>query len=97
MSDLHVTQHPTGIQIKQNPEFFVTIFNNCSCAQKNVKLECLNFQTVEPINPSILSVSGDVCLVNGGQPIASGDVSVTFKYAWPHTFPLNPISSDSVC
>lgn len=35
-----------------------------------------------------MSVSGDVCIVNGGQPIASGDVSVTFKYAWPHTFPL---------
>ena len=66
----------------------MTISNNCPCAQKNVKLECLNFQTAEPIDPSILSVSDDVCIVNGGQPIASGDVGVTFKYAGPHTFPF---------
>ena len=41
-----------------------------------MKLECLNIQTVEPIDPSILSVSDDVCHVNGGQPIAIGDVTL---------------------
>lgn len=77
------------------PEWRVIISNTCPCVQMNVKLNCHGFQTVELIDPSILRESGDVCFVNGGQPIYAD--GVTFKYAWDESFPLNPISSDIFC
>ncbi|KAJ1407309.1 hypothetical protein SESBI_24412 [Sesbania bispinosa] len=97
LKDLSIKQFKTGAKVQQKTEWGVTITNNCPiCAQKNVQLNCGGFQTVEHIDPSILSVSGNVCLVNGGQPL-HGNHPITFKYAWEESFPLNPIHSDITC
>ncbi|QCD78315.1 hypothetical protein DEO72_LG1g1947 [Vigna unguiculata] len=69
LKDIHVSQAITGLTVKGKPEMNVTIANWCSCAQSNLKLDCRGFQSTKAINPSILNVSGNVCLVNGGKPL----------------------------
>jgi len=91
LKDIHVSQAITGLTVKGKPELTVTIANWCSCAQSNVKLDCRGFQSVQPINPSILKVSGNVCLVNGGKPLLES-TAVEFSYAWNTPFSLDPIS-----
>ncbi|CAL0324920.1 unnamed protein product [Lupinus luteus] len=94
--DLTVNVEKSGAQIKGKPEWVVTITNNCTCVQMDVQLNCKGFKTVEQIDPSILSVSGDVCLVvNNGNPIYKDPI--IFKYAWDKKFPLNPIQSQIAC
>ncbi|CAI8585007.1 unnamed protein product [Vicia faba] len=97
LSNLSIYQRPTGHQLKQFPEYRVDIINSCpNCVQRNVKINCPNFETVEFVDPSIFNVSGDVCLVNGGKPIVT-NVNVTFNYAWSNSFILTPNSSIINC
>lgn len=77
-------------------EWIVKIVAMCPhCVTKNVKLNCNGFQTVEPIDPSILRDLGYDCLVNDGKPIYGEALS--FKYAWKEPFPLVPVSADIYC
>ncbi|XP_058727524.1 TPD1 protein homolog 1B-like [Vicia villosa] len=97
LSNLSIYQYPTGHQLKLFPEYRVDIINNCpNCVQKNVKINCPNFETVEFVDPSIFNVSGDICLVNGGKPIVT-NLNVTFNYAWSNSFVLTPNSSEISC
>ncbi|CAL5187036.1 unnamed protein product [Lathyrus oleraceus] len=97
LSNLFIYQHPTGDQLKQFPEYHVDIINNCpNCVQKNVKINCPNFETVEYVDPSIFNVTDNVCLVNGGKPLVT-NVNVTFNYAWSNSFRLTPNSSVISC
>ncbi|PRQ26698.1 hypothetical protein RchiOBHm_Chr6g0297461 [Rosa chinensis] len=96
VKDISIEQSQTGKSVKNKPEWNVTIANGCSCSQLNVKLACDGFQTVEDIDPSILSVSGGECLVKNGQPVyANGGFN--FFYAWDTSFSFNPISSQIAC
>ncbi|KAG5038353.1 hypothetical protein AAZX31_07G174800, partial [Glycine max] len=96
LSDLSISQIRTGVIVQGKPEWSVTIINKCQCAQKNVILNCRGFQSIERIDPLLLtiSLSTGFCLVKPGQLIYN---DVEFKYAWDHQFPLNPISSMSFC
>ncbi|KAF7837055.1 protein TAPETUM DETERMINANT 1-like [Senna tora] len=94
LSDVSVSQSKTGATVESKPEWAVTITNKCSCVQLNVALTCQGFQTVENVDASILSVSGDDCLVL--KPIY-GPNPVTFKYAWDYAFPFTPKSSQIAC
>ncbi|KAK7356607.1 hypothetical protein VNO80_15882 [Phaseolus coccineus] len=98
LRNLEVRQYDTGKALKGYQEYAVSIFNKCSelCVQSNVKLNCTGFQTVEKVEPSILRVSGDVCVVNNGLPITS-DATTNFRYAWSNSFNFNPISSQINC
>ena len=86
----------TGKMVQNKPEWSVTITNNCICAQLSVKLSCNGFQTVEQIDPSILSKSGSECIVNGGQPIY-GNSKFSFTYASANSFPFNVLFSQVAC
>ncbi|KAE9601149.1 hypothetical protein Lal_00023808 [Lupinus albus] len=95
LKDLSVQQSPTGAKINGKPEWVVTVTNKCVCVQANVMLNCKGFQTEEKIDPSILKVSGNECLLNFGNAITNNPV--TFKYASNNRFPLNPVSSEIAC
>ncbi|ESW06485.1 hypothetical protein PHAVU_010G051700 [Phaseolus vulgaris] len=95
LNDIHVTQSRTGRTVGGKPEWSVTITNWCACVQQNVQLNCKGFKTVEPVESSLLKVSGDVCLLSLGQPVWKG--AIEFNYAWDTQFPLNPISSKVAC
>ncbi|KAL2959228.1 hypothetical protein AAZX31_18G256600 [Glycine max] len=78
------------------PQWKVKVTNKCACAQSQVKLNCSGFQTNFVENPSILNISGNVCLLKNGLPIGIGE-TVEFLYAWLPKFPFQPISSIGDC
>ncbi|QCE04138.1 hypothetical protein DEO72_LG8g2171 [Vigna unguiculata] len=95
LSDIIVTQSPSGRKVHGKIEWTVTIRNQCACVQKNVKLNCKGFQTIEAVEASYLKVLGDVCLVSDGQPLFNG--AIVFNYAWDTQFAFSPISSVIAC
>nr|AFK48857.1 unknown [Lotus japonicus] len=94
IKNLSVKQAQTGVKVQGKPQWEVTISNTC-CVQGDVKVDCRGFQTVEKIDPDVLKVEGDACLVNNGNVIYEDPVILT--YAWDRSFPLTPISSQVSC
>ncbi|XP_020225540.1 uncharacterized protein LOC109807438 [Cajanus cajan] len=90
LKDIHVSQFLPGAKVEGKPEWQVNVSSMCSCAQ-SLTLNCTGFQSVIPINPSVLKVSttSGTCLVNAGRRISA--TVVKFNYAWDQPFQLNPI------
>uniref|UniRef100_A0A5B7BUD2 Uncharacterized protein n=1 Tax=Davidia involucrata TaxID=16924 RepID=A0A5B7BUD2_DAVIN len=51
-----------------NPQWRVTVTNNCQCAQAFIYLDCggISFQSIQKVDPPILVKKGDQCLLNKG-------------------------------
>ncbi|KAK7354482.1 hypothetical protein VNO80_19946 [Phaseolus coccineus] len=94
-ADIITSQKRTGVKVQGKTEWIVTITNKCSCPVKNLFLNCRKFQSIEPINPSILSIQSDLCLVNAGQPIYK-DI-IQFKYATDRIFLFYTKSFELFC
>ncbi|KAF3323614.1 Beta-1,3-N-Acetylglucosaminyltransferase family protein [Carex littledalei] len=92
LSNISVTQKPTGNLFGGKPEYEVTIKNLCPCQQSNVQFNINGFQTAEPVDPSILDKDG---FVNDKLPLPYD--GVTFKYASGTLFPFKPMSSQVSC
>ncbi|XP_004980511.1 protein TAPETUM DETERMINANT 1 [Setaria italica] len=81
LSDLHISVVKTGKEVQGQPEYQVTIDNQCSCAQAIVTVHCDGLPSVEPVDEGkIRTEDGGVCLVNDGLPIAKGS-PVVFTFA----------------
>ncbi|KAJ0090012.1 hypothetical protein Patl1_12505 [Pistacia atlantica] len=96
VQNVTVNQSQTGSQVQNKPEWKVTISNPCRCTVLDLTLSCTGFQTVEKIDPSVLSKSGDNCLINNGNPIV-GLSTFSFNYAWDSSFSLTPVSAQIAC
>ncbi|KAK3173911.1 hypothetical protein Dsin_032103 [Dipteronia sinensis] len=94
--NLQIKQQQTGKQVQNKPEWQVAISSGCPCDQLVVKLACDGFQTVEPIDLSVLAKSGGECLVNNGEPIYP-DKDFNFTYAWDTSFQFKALSSQVAC
>jgi len=94
-TDIITSQKRTGVTVQGKTEWIVTITNKCSCPVKNVVLNCRKFQSIEPINSSILSVQGDLCLVNAGKPIYKD--TIHFKYVRDTIFLFSTKSFELFC
>ncbi|XP_020229279.1 TPD1 protein homolog 1A [Cajanus cajan] len=92
LNNINIGTTRSGREIQGKPEWNVTVINNCSCVQSQIKLACKGFQSAETIDPSIFSVEGDTCLLNKGNPVKGFD-AVSFSYAWDPPFLLLPTSS----
>ncbi|XP_007043226.2 PREDICTED: TPD1 protein homolog 1 [Theobroma cacao] len=96
LDNISVSQTKTGTTVQNKPEWQVTISNNCSCTQSELKLSCDGFQTVEKVDSSVMTQTRGECLINSGQQVARHS-NLSFKYAWDTSFPLNPLSSQVNC
>ncbi|KAK1295435.1 hypothetical protein QJS10_CPA16g00452 [Acorus calamus] len=56
----------------------------------------VRFITVQPIDPAIIRMDGEKCIVRDGLPIHFNDV-IKFNYAWDRIFIFVPISSQIAC
>ncbi|XP_008791998.1 uncharacterized protein LOC103708719 [Phoenix dactylifera] len=95
--DITVNLARTGGVVEGQPEYEVTVSNNCECAQSKVFVKCYGLSSVLPVDPqAIKPVDGERCIVGGGRPIAGGG-RIKFKYAWmtPQDFPV--VSSQVLC
>ncbi|XP_057416144.1 uncharacterized protein LOC130710797 [Lotus japonicus] len=95
LRDLSLLQTRTGNIVQGKPEWIVSITNKCACVQSDVMLNCRSFKTVEKIDPSVLQVLGDECLINYGNPIYHD--AFNFTYAWDRPTSFFPISSQISC
>lgn len=76
----------TGRYIQGKPEWTVDIYNSCNCAVYGISLSCPEFETVEPVDPSVMVRSGDGrCLIIQGNPLMPGGLA-KFNYAWDTPF-----------
>ncbi|XP_020230408.1 uncharacterized protein LOC109810878 [Cajanus cajan] len=82
-----IVQTKTGNIINGRQEWKVTITNDCRCSQSQVKLYCKGFKTNEAVDPSILKISGSLCLLNNGRTIHPSE-SVEFLYASASKYPF---------
>jgi len=96
VSHIKVKTVRTGITVEGQPQYQVIVTNECPCAQSSVYLRCLGFSTVQPINPGVLKVKGDSCLINNGRPIVKGK-PVSFKYSFLQPTDLIPQRSKISC
>ncbi|RDX72768.1 TPD1 protein-like 1, partial [Mucuna pruriens] len=94
--ELIIVQSKTGKLTRGKPEWKVSITNECRCSQSQVKLKCDGFQTNEAVDPSILTISDGICLLNKGTPISPSQ-NVQFFYAWDSQFPFIIASSQVQC
>lgn len=81
-----------GREIGGQPEWDVTVTNNCACSQSQIQLTCKGFQSSESVDPSVFAIQGDNCLLINGDPLRAF-TSVNFSYAWYPPFILFPSSS----
>ncbi|TVU16848.1 hypothetical protein EJB05_37005, partial [Eragrostis curvula] len=90
---LSVVRHPqekTGKIVEEQPEYRVTIKNDCSCPQADVKVRCYGVDTVEDLDKSkIHPLDDERCIIAEGKPIPKG-AAVIFTYAFqtPQDFPV---------
>ncbi|KAG6761634.1 hypothetical protein POTOM_034862 [Populus tomentosa] len=92
LNNINIGTVRSGKEISGQAEWNVTVVNNCQCAQSQIQLSCTGFQTVENIDPSILSRQGDACLLINGSSLEAS-ASVNFSYAWDPPFLLLPLGS----
>ncbi|KAL0016433.1 hypothetical protein SO802_003502 [Lithocarpus litseifolius] len=95
LDNININTIRSGREIQGKPEWNVTVINNCNCPQKLIKLTCKGFQTLENVDPSILSKVGDKCLLIGGNQLG-GSASVKFSYAWDPAYIFWPSESTIV-
>nr|XP_027186345.1 uncharacterized protein LOC101493397 [Cicer arietinum] len=92
LKSLNTVQTKTGKVIQGKPEWNVLVTNNCICSQSQIKLACKGFQSVQKIDPLILSKNGDNCLLSNGHILVDSDREA-FTYAWDTPYLFIPISS----
>ncbi|CAL9227683.1 unnamed protein product [Arabidopsis halleri] len=93
---LSVKQSKTGKLVQNKPEWEVRVTNPCKCKFQYTTLSCVGFQSVTPVATSLLSKSGDLCLLNAGKFIFP-HVDFVFKYVWDTSFDLKVIDGVIVC
>ncbi|KAG7540704.1 hypothetical protein ISN45_Aa07g008730 [Arabidopsis thaliana x Arabidopsis arenosa] len=93
---LSVKQSKTGNLVQNKPEWEVRVTNPCKCKFQYTTLSCVGFQSVTPVATSLLSKSGDLCLLNAGKFIFP-HVDFVFKYVWDTSFDLKVIDGVIVC
>ncbi|KAL1210375.1 hypothetical protein V5N11_006706 [Cardamine amara subsp. amara] len=94
---LTVKQSKTGKMVQNKPEWEVRVANTCTrCKFQYAKLSCVGFKSITPIDTSLLSKSGELCLLNGGNLIYP-HMDVVFKYVWDTSFDLKVIDGVIVC
>ncbi|GAA0185624.1 hypothetical protein LIER_32912 [Lithospermum erythrorhizon] len=91
-----IYQKPTGRRIHHKTEWKVSVANECACMQLNVRLSCAGFHSLRFLSPSVLSKSGNLCIINNNNPISPFS-TFNFTYVWDHQFVFAPVSSQEAC
>ncbi|KAL5722048.1 hypothetical protein ACHQM5_005616 [Ranunculus cassubicifolius] len=97
LSDIQISQTPTGKKTATASEYLVTVKNNCGCTQRNIVLSCPRFSSFENIDPAILAnYNREECVLLQNQPF-KGYATVQFKYAYFEKESFSPKRSEIQC
>ncbi|CAI8601971.1 unnamed protein product [Vicia faba] len=92
LNSLQIVQENTGALEQGKPVWKVSVINNCDCGQSQIFLSCKGFQSVVQIDPLVLKVQGDNCLLFNGHLLSYKDID-SFEYAWDTSFTFAPVSA----
>lgn len=94
--NIKVSMARTGSFVKEETEWRVDVYNSCNCPVYGIVLSCPDFETVEPVDPSLMLRSGDGrCLINLGHAVNPGTF-IRFHYAWNSQFAFDVRQLDPV-
>lgn len=99
LENLNVFEERSGREISGQPEWLVTITNNCNCTRTGIVLGCKDFRTTENVDTSLLVPTRDGrCLLKGGRAVRPTE-AVKFSYAWwpPIVFYPRSFNVDKGC
>ncbi|GJN32703.1 hypothetical protein PR202_gb21225 [Eleusine coracana subsp. coracana] len=98
VSDIHVTEVPTGKVVGGQPEYRVTFDNQCSCPIAFIEVQCVPYlPSTEPVDQrKIRYVASGMCVLNDKLPLSRGS-PVTFNYAWKTPPSFNVTSGVPQC
>ncbi|PVH66016.1 hypothetical protein PAHAL_1G127200 [Panicum hallii] len=90
LSDIHISQVVTGKVVEGQPQFQVTIGNQCSCPQAEVMVSCFGLPSIGTVDKTkIHVVDSELCGVAYGGPIAKGSPMIfTYAKMTPQDFPV---------
>ncbi|CAK8540787.1 unnamed protein product [Lathyrus sativus] len=88
LSDIRVSESKTSAT-----RYNVSVTNQCSCSQSQIKFNCDGFKSSQPVDPAIFS---EDCLLIQGAPLRFSSVA-TFTYVSDSRFLFIPISSQISC
>ncbi|KAH7843850.1 hypothetical protein Vadar_021365 [Vaccinium darrowii] len=70
LDNLNVFEERSGREIGGQPEWIVTVTNNCNCTRTGIVLACKDFHTAGNVDTSLLVPTPDGrCLLKGGKPV----------------------------
>ncbi|XP_039123571.1 TPD1 protein homolog 1-like [Dioscorea cayenensis subsp. rotundata] len=97
INNITVVQKQTSQIIQGNPQYQVTVANDCICTQSAVLVYCTGFNSFDQVDPKVFRSNGDgECIVNDGQPVISGSPT-SFTYAQTPAADLTAASSIVSC
>jgi hypothetical protein len=81
LSDIKVTAVKTGKVVEGQPQYQVTIDNQCICPQHDIRVRCLGLPSVELVDTTkIVAVDSELCLVAGGT-LVFHETPIVFTYS----------------
>ncbi|KAF8110894.1 hypothetical protein N665_0078s0084 [Sinapis alba] len=92
--DVILKQSKTGKMIKNTPEWEVKLTNPCTCTITHLMMTCVGFQSLTPIDPTQMSISGNECKVYS---LSGGGTVFVFKYVWAKKFDIKIQSGGVAC
>ncbi|KAK4580619.1 hypothetical protein RGQ29_024313 [Quercus rubra] len=95
LSNVSVVQSKSELVVQQKPVWNATINLDCSCTLSDLVLGSKGFQTVLPLDSTIIVQSGNRLQVTANGGTISSNIS--FAYAWDTSFSFNPISGQPNC
>ena len=99
-TDLQISTVRTGKIVSGQPEYDVTISNQCSCPVSGVMLSCpdglSSMEAVDSTRIHMVDNKGMLCLLYNGWPISKGS-PVTFTYAWKATLDFTLYNATPRC
>ncbi|WJX10917.1 hypothetical protein P8452_01587 [Trifolium repens] len=91
-NSLEIAQRRTGAIISGKPQWKVSVINHCNCVQSQITFSCGGFQTAERIDPLVLKIQGNTCLLFNGHGLAYNN-NDEFTYSWDAPYHFATIST----
>lgn len=93
-SEVQVQQYKIRDIPPGDSEYIVKVINPGACLQSDIVLACNDFNSLEPLDTSIVDVDGEHIYIKKN---ISDYSFVSFKYSWPHEEIITPLSSNKCC
>ncbi|KAM4080203.1 hypothetical protein ACB094_09G174200 [Castanea mollissima] len=97
LDNVSVVQSKSKLVVQQKPVWNVTINLDCPCTLTDLVLSSNGFQTVLPLDPTVIVQSGNQLQVTANGGTIAPHSNTAFAYAWDTSFSFNPVSGQPNC